>query len=592
MRSRSLVVAALAALLFQTLSSFQPAPAAAATSVGWVDHSYAVAGPDNRGTAEAAESKLWYTDGRWWSGMLNPADARYHIYWLDRSAQSWNVTATQLDIRNQSHADYLWSESTQKLYVVSSGSPITGSACPNADLRDDIRVYRYSYNASTDVYALDAGFPSVVDGCATGSATIALDSTGTLWITYQQAGNVMVSSSADGLVWASQVLPAQAGSGLILPDDISVIAAFDGQVGVLWTNHNPAAQPNALYFATRTDGDLATAWQVRQTVASGAEAADGHLSLKVPADGSGQLFAAVKTGKDGNPNTSLDLINLYVRDASTGAWTKNVVVTVGNESTRPHVVLDASGANVWVFYAVSNNGGRIYYKHSSTSAISFESGLGQPLIERSGYDRINDPTSSKAAVTDASGLVVMASDRLDLAYLHGVVSLPSPFVDIDDSQFRSDIAWLEESGITTGCTTNTFCAPANVTRGQMAAFLVRALSLPSSTTDYFTDDAGSMFESQINALRKSGITTGCGGTNFCPNANVTRGEMAAFLVRALDLPSSTTDYFTDDETSMFEIPINALAQSAITTGCTATTFCPLANVTRGQMAAFLHRALT
>jgi hypothetical protein len=39
----------------------------------------------------------------------------------------------------------------------------------------------------------------------------------------------------------------------------------------------------------------------------------------------------------------------------------------------------------------------------------------------------------------------------------------------------------------------------------------------------------------IEALAASGITSGCGGGNFCPGQNVTRGEMAAFLARALGL---------------------------------------------------------
>ena len=61
--------------------------------------------------------------------------------------------------------------------------------------------------------------------------------------------------------------------------------------------------------------------------------------------------------------------------------------------------------------------------------------------------------------------------------------------------------------------------------------------------------------------------------------------MAAFLDRALELPITTTDYFTDDEASSFEAAINRLAASGITKGCTATKFCPTATVTRGQMAA-------
>jgi hypothetical protein len=40
----------------------------------------------------------------------------------------------------------------------------------------------------------------------------------------------------------------------------------------------------------------------------------------------------------------------------------------------------------------------------------------------------------------------------------------------------------------------------------------------------------------IEALAASGITTGCATPgNFCPNDNVTRGEMAAFITRALGL---------------------------------------------------------
>ncbi|MCP3885865.1 MAG: S-layer homology domain-containing protein, partial [Propionibacteriaceae bacterium] len=82
---------------------------------------------------------------------------------------------------------------------------------------------------------------------------------------------------------------------------------------------------------------------------------------------------------------------------------------------------------------------------------------------------------------------------------------------------------------------------------------------------------------------------------YCPNANVTRGQMAAFLTRALNLPPQDTDTFTDDDGSVFEANIEALATAGITKGCNPPTndrYCPDANVTRGQMAAFLYRALT
>ena len=125
----------------------------------------------------------------------------------------------------------------------------------------------------------------------------------------------------------------------------------------------------------------------------------------------------------------------------------------------------------------------------------------------------------------------------------------------------------------------------------MAAFLDRALSLPPTTKDFFTDDESSMFEASINRLAAARITTGCTATTFCPTATVKRDQMASFLARAFALPATATDFFTDDAGSIHEVNINRLAASGITTGCTATKYCPSAEVTRGQMAAFLHRAL-
>jgi glucose/arabinose dehydrogenase len=173
----------------------------------------------------------------------------------------------------------------------------------------------------------------------------------------------------------------------------------------------------------------------------------------------------------------------------------------------------------------------------------------------------------------------------------GLFRLVAPeFTDILSSSFLDDIHWIFYEGITTGCTATKYCPTANVTREQMAIFLDRALDLPSTSTDYFTDDDGRTGEPAINRLAKAGITTGCTATKYCPTANVTREHMAIFLDRALDLPSTPNDYFTDDEGRTGEAAINRMAKAGITTGCTATKYCPTANVTREQMAAFLRRA--
>jgi len=173
-----------------------------------------------------------------------------------------------------------------------------------------------------------------------------------------------------------------------------------------------------------------------------------------------------------------------------------------------------------------------------------------------------------------------------------VVSWQNWFQDIADQSLRMSIAWLAEHGITGGCSTYKYCPTANVTRAQMAIFLVRAFHLPPATgPDHFSDDDGKTGESSINALFESGITGGCQPGLFCPAANVTRAQMAIFLVRALGLPPPLHDHFSDDNGITGESQINSLYEAGVTGGCAPGTYCPKSPVTRAQMAAFLQRAL-
>jgi hypothetical protein len=181
---------------------------------------------------------------------------------------------------------------------------------------------------------------------------------------------------------------------------------------------------------------------------------------------------------------------------------------------------------------------------------------------------------------------------------------PEPrFLDVPLTHlFAADITWMADNEITLGCNppaNDLYCPDDPVTRGQMAAFLVRALDLTAVNGSIdFTDDDGSIFEADIVKLATAGITLGCNPPDndmYCPGANVTRGQMAAFLVRALHLTAVNSSIdFTDDNGSIFEADIVKLATAGITLGCNPPDndrFCPNDPVTRGQMAAFLHRAL-
>jgi hypothetical protein len=112
----------------------------------------------------------------------------------------------------------------------------------------------------------------------------------------------------------------------------------------------------------------------------------------------------------------------------------------------------------------------------------------------------------------------------------------------------------------------------------------------------FLDDDASVHEGAIEAVAAEGITKGCNPPDndlFCPTAVVTRAQMASFLVRSLDLDPAANP-FDDTSGSVHAADIAALAAAGITKGCNPpdnTLFCPDQPVTRAQMASFLVRAL-
>lgn len=202
----------------------------------------------------------------------------------------------------------------------------------------------------------------------------------------------------------------------------------------------------------------------------------------------------------------------------------------------------------------------------------------------------------RLAVAALVGAVLWSAAPVEAAGLHGT------FADDDASVHEHAIEAVAAAGITLGCnppTNDRFCPGAAVTRGQMAAFLHRGLAdrIEPGQPVRFSDDNGSVFESDIEWLGATGITKGCNppaNDRFCPNNSVTRAQMAAFLVRALGLTDRGSADFRDDDGSPFEGDIERLATAGITMGCNPPTndrFCPGDPVTRGQMASFLARAL-
>ena len=156
------------------------------------------------------------------------------------------------------------------------------------------------------------------------------------------------------------------------------------------------------------------------------------------------------------------------------------------------------------------------------------------------------------------------------------------------------------NGVTAGCGGGKYCPNSNVTRKQMAVFVLKAKHgvcyVPPACTGIFPDvPCSSNFAPWIEAFAAEGITGGCGSGNYCPDANVRRDQMAVFLLKgkygASFTPPPCAGVFGDVACpSTFANWIEELAAEGVTGGCGGGNYCPVNNNTRGQMAAFLVKA--
>jgi hypothetical protein len=180
------------------------------------------------------------------------------------------------------------------------------------------------------------------------------------------------------------------------------------------------------------------------------------------------------------------------------------------------------------------------------------------------------------------------------------------FDDVPANYWARDfIERLYQASITGGCATNPlrYCPEASVTRAQMAVFLLRgihgsAYSPPAvNSSTGFTDVPINYWAGAwIKQLAAEDITGGCGTNLYCPEAPVTRAQMAVFLLRSTHGASynppavGSSTGFTDVPTNYWAGAwIKQLVAEAITSGCGASTYCPESPVTRAQMAVFLVR---
>ena len=179
------------------------------------------------------------------------------------------------------------------------------------------------------------------------------------------------------------------------------------------------------------------------------------------------------------------------------------------------------------------------------------------------------------------------------------------FADLDEvsASHALAVSWLVSEGVLTGTGEgDSRLAPkGSLKRWEMAVWLVRLLDSRDpdpglADFESFEDiEAGMWWAAHVERLYNLGVTVGCSAEplRFCPYENVTRAQMASFLVRAFEFTHTASVDFADVGDSSHRRDIETLYWTGVTVGCASDPlrYCPTEPTSRQQMASFVTRAL-
>ncbi len=336
------------------------------------------------------------------------------------------------------------------------------------------------------------------------------------------------------------------------------------------------------------------------------------------------------TGVNGNQTDNLDETSgaVYVFTRSGSTWSQQAYIKASNTDAYDYFGIDLSvsgdilavGATGESSNAIGVDGnqannselysgatyiftrtGTNWYQHSYLKASN--AGAGDAFggsLSLSGNTVVVAANGEAGSATGVNGNQAdnSASDS-GAAY---VFTIAPVFDDVPFSYWANNfVERLAKAGVTGGCGTGIYCPDSTVTRAQMAIFLLKGIHgssyVPPAVNGNtgFGDVAADYWAAAwIKQLAAEGVTSGCGGGNYCPDSTVTRAQMAVFLLKARNGSSYSppavggSTGFNDVATTYWAAPfIKQLVTDGITSGCGNSNYCPDDSVTRAQMAIFL-----
>ncbi|MCZ8523105.1 MULTISPECIES: S-layer homology domain-containing protein [Paenibacillus] len=215
------------------------------------------------------------------------------------------------------------------------------------------------------------------------------------------------------------------------------------------------------------------------------------------------------------------------------------------------------------------------------------------------------PAMAMAAVTANTSSTVEGVAGSVYSDVYTGVYAPASFEDLTSHWAKADIELLASHGIISGVSATEFQPDRSITRAEFAALVVRALDIPSVTSSaYFTDVTNSAwYASTVSSAVYTGIVNGYEDNTFRPSAQMTREELAAIVVRALDyvqvaasVPASAqasllSPYSDADQIVWAHQEMAAALNAKLLNGISADKLGPANPATRAEAAVILTRFL-
>ncbi len=161
---------------------------------------------------------------------------------------------------------------------------------------------------------------------------------------------------------------------------------------------------------------------------------------------------------------------------------------------------------------------------------------------------------------------------------------------------RTQVENLREKGIVSGKTVNTYAPGENITRGDFAMFLVRALGISGEGENFADVDPDKEYAKALAQGKAAGIINGVGENKFNPEAEISRQDMMTMLGRALGLSGEGMEIgntFTDANlVADYALShVKAVVGKGLIKGNADGTLNPLGNTTRAEAAVIMDRIM-